>query len=89
MKIPLDGICIGTTSYVKNDKSSDILNHVKSISETVPILSIELGLEFSRKQGLRMYNSGIAKEGVGAGEANNINFKIQGEFRLHLIIAFY
>ena len=36
-----------------------------------------------------MYNSGIAKEGVGAGEANNINFKIQGEFRLLLIIAFY
>ena len=90
MQIPLDGICIGTTSYVKNDKSSDILELVRSICENVPILSVELGLEFSRKEGLRMYNSGIVKEGVGAGgAANNINFKIQGEFKLHLIIAFY
>ncbi|MGA8916151.1 MAG: phosphoribosyltransferase, partial [Nitrososphaeraceae archaeon] len=69
MKIPLDGICIGTTSYVKNDKSSDILKLVRSICDNVPILSVELGLEFSIKKGLRMYNSGIAKEGVGAGGA--------------------
>jgi len=69
MQIPLDGICIGTTSYVKNDKSSDILKLVRSICDNVPILSVELGLEFSVKKGLRMYNSGIAKEGVGAGGA--------------------
>jgi uncharacterized protein (TIGR00303 family) len=69
MQIPLDGICIGTTSYVKNDKSSDILKLVRSICDNVPILSVELGLEFSIKKGLRMYNSGIAKEGVGAGGA--------------------
>jgi uncharacterized protein (TIGR00303 family) len=69
MKIPLNRICIGTTSYVKNDKSSDISDLVRSISESVPILSVELGLEFSRKEGLRMYNTGIVKEGVGAGGA--------------------
>ena len=69
MQIPLDGICIGTTSYVRNDRTSDILELVRSICENVPILSVELGLEFSRKEGLRMYNNGIVKEGVGAGGA--------------------
>jgi NaMN:DMB phosphoribosyltransferase len=45
------------------------LELVRSICENVPILSVELGLEFSRKEGLRMYNSGVVKEGVGAGGA--------------------
>lgn len=69
LKVPLKKICIGTTSYVENDESSDISYLVKSICGTVPILSIDLGLESSKKEGLKMYNSGIAKEGVGAGGA--------------------
>jgi NaMN:DMB phosphoribosyltransferase len=70
LKVSLKKICVGTTSYVKNDKSSDISYLVKCICDTVPILSIDLGLEYSKKEGLKSYKSGIAKEGVGAGGAS-------------------
>jgi uncharacterized protein (TIGR00303 family) len=70
LKVSLKKICVGTTSYVKNDKSSDISFLVKCICDTVPILSIDLGLEYSKKEGLKSYKSGIAKEGVGAGGAS-------------------
>jgi len=67
LKVPLEKICIGTTSYVQEDKSSDIKYLVNSICDSVPILSIDLGLEFSANEGLKKYKTGIAKEGVGAG----------------------
>ena len=66
---PLDNICIATTSYVLNDKSSDIKGLVDSIAANVPILSIDLDFESSSIHGLNMYCHGIAKEGVGAGGA--------------------
>ena len=70
LKVSLKKICIGTTSYVMDDESSDISYLIKSICNNVPILSIDLGLEFSRNEGLKSYKFGIAKEGVGAGGAS-------------------
>jgi len=70
LNVSLEKICIGTTSYVKNDESSDISYLVDCICDRVPILSIDLGLEYSNKEGLKSYKSGIAKEGVGAGGAS-------------------
>jgi uncharacterized protein (TIGR00303 family) len=70
LKVSLRKICIGTTSYVRDDESSDISYLTECISNNVPILSIDLGLEFSRNEGLKSYKSGIAKEGVGAGGAS-------------------
>jgi len=69
LKVPLDKICIGTTSYVTNDDNSDLDFLVRSISSDVPILSVNPGLDKSTKNGLLMYDKGVVKEGVGSGGA--------------------
>lgn len=67
---PLRKICIGTTSYVMQDSSSDLQGLVSMISGKVPLLSCNLHLEKSNKQGLRAFAEGFVKEGVGAGGAS-------------------
>ena len=62
-----DNICIGTTSYIINDKKSDIVGLMNNISHEVPIFYIDLLLENSTKKGLRSYSEGFVKEGAGAG----------------------
>jgi NaMN:DMB phosphoribosyltransferase len=62
-----DTICIGTTSYIINDKKSDIVGLMNNISDDVPIFYIDLLLEKSTKKGLRSYSQGFVKEGTGAG----------------------
>jgi uncharacterized protein (TIGR00303 family) len=69
LKVPLDKICIGTTSYVTNDDNSDLDFLVRSISSDVPVLSVNPGLDKSTKNGLLMYDKGVVKEGVGSGGA--------------------
>ncbi len=62
-----DNICIGTTSYIVDDKKSDIVGLMNNISDEVPIFYIDLLLENSTKKGLRSYSEGFVKEGAGAG----------------------
>jgi len=57
---------LGTTSYIIDDKSANLLEIVKSISD-IPVLSINPRLEDSKFSGLRAYSEGFVKEGVGAG----------------------
>jgi uncharacterized protein (TIGR00303 family) len=64
---PLGRACIGTTSYVADDPSSDLAALVRSVSPGVPILSCDLHLGQSSKPGLRAFAEGFVKEGVGAG----------------------
>lgn len=60
-------VCIGTTSYLYNDESSDILGLMDQIDEEVPIFNIDLALNRSTKRGLQAYAHGFVKEGAGAG----------------------
>ncbi len=60
---------IGTTRWVAKDKSSDICGIVKQFSE-VPILAADLDFGPSTYPGLRIYETGLVKEGVGAGGAS-------------------
>jgi len=66
----LKGLCIGTTSYVADDPSSDLESLVGMSSRRVPIISCNLHLATSSKQGLRAFANGFVKEGVGAGGAS-------------------
>jgi NaMN:DMB phosphoribosyltransferase len=66
----LRGLCIGTTSYVADDPSSDLEGLVGMASRRIPILSCNLHLAKSSKQGLQAYAKGFVKEGVGAGGAS-------------------
>ncbi len=64
---PLARVCIGTTSYVMHDKSSDLGGLVNQIAPGVPVISCDLHLDASAKPGLRAFAQGFVKEGVGAG----------------------
>jgi uncharacterized protein (TIGR00303 family) len=66
----LNGLYIGTTTYVTKDPSSDLSGLVRMTSERVPILSCDLHLGESSKPGLQAFAKGFVKEGVGAGGAS-------------------
>ena len=66
----LNGLYIGTTTYVTKDPSSDLSGLVSMASEQVPILSCDLHLVESSKPGLQAFAKGFVKEGVGAGGAS-------------------
>jgi uncharacterized protein (TIGR00303 family) len=64
----LCNVAIGTTRWVISDRSSDLKGIVAQISD-VPILAADIDFGPSRFDGLRAYEKGIVKEGVGAGGA--------------------
>ena len=66
----LDKLCIGTTTYVTRDSSSDLAGLVSAVSKKVPVLSCDLHLGESIKPGLQAFAKGFVKEGVGAGGAS-------------------
>jgi uncharacterized protein (TIGR00303 family) len=66
----LKNLCIGTTSYVTKDPSSDLIGLAKAVSADLPVLGCDLHLEESGKPGLRAFSNGYVKEGVGAGGAS-------------------
>jgi uncharacterized protein (TIGR00303 family) len=67
MDCPLERICIGTTAYLAEDKSSNLVHLVKSISTKIPIYKSDLHLANSSYPGLQSFAMGYVKEGVGAG----------------------
>lgn len=60
---------LGTTSYVMDDKSSNLMDTVSQILD-IPILVAKLKLAESKISGLRSYAEGFVKEGAGAGGAS-------------------
>jgi len=64
-----NNVAIGTTSYIVNDKTANLIEMVKQISD-IPIFAVKLKLEESEIMGLRSYAKGFVKEGAGAGGAS-------------------
>ncbi len=64
----INNLAIGTTRYIYNDKSSDIVGLVREVAD-IPIISVDPMLDRSSKEGLRAYAEGFVKEGAGAGGA--------------------
>lgn len=60
-------LIVGTTRWIINDKSSNIVGLVKMISPEVPVIAYSYDFSNSPYQGLRYYEQGYVKEGVGAG----------------------
>ncbi len=60
---------IGTTSYVIDDKSANLVDAIRQIFD-MPILVAKLRLGQSKIPGLRSYAEGFVKEGAGAGGAS-------------------
>ena len=64
----LCNLAVGTTKWVVNDRSSDVRGIVAQIAD-VPVLAADLDFGSSRFSGLKAYEEGVVKEGVGAGGA--------------------
>jgi uncharacterized protein (TIGR00303 family) len=65
----LCNVAIGTTKWVTKDKMSDICGIVRQFCE-VPVLAADLDFGASKFPGLQIYETGLVKEGVGAGGAS-------------------
>jgi uncharacterized protein (TIGR00303 family) len=64
----LDNVAVGTTRWIIEDKSADLKGIIAQIAN-IPILAADLDFSCSRFDGLRAYERGFVKEGVGAGGA--------------------
>lgn len=59
---------LGTTSYILNDKSSNIIDMIQEVSD-IPAIAVNPKLDDSEFPGLEAYSKGFVKDGVGAGGA--------------------
>jgi len=64
----LCNVAIGTTRWVLNDRYSDLKGIIAQIAN-VPIMAADIDFSTSRFDGLKAYEKGVVKEGVGAGGA--------------------
>jgi len=64
----LGNVAIGTTRWIMIDKTADLKGIIKQIAD-IPILAADLNFSQSRFEGLKAYEAGVVKEGVGAGGA--------------------
>ena len=64
----LNNVAIGTTRWIMTDKTADLKGIITQIAD-IPILAADLDFGQSRFEGLRAYEAGVVKEGVGAGGA--------------------
>ena len=67
-KVSLEGrVLIGTTRWLLSDNSSDLVGLVRMIYPSTPIMAYDLDFSNAPHEGLRYYERGYVKEGVGAG----------------------
>ncbi|MCJ7613328.1 TIGR00303 family protein [Candidatus Bathyarchaeota archaeon] len=65
----LGNAAIGTTRWIVNDKTADLKGLVAQIAD-VPVFAADLDFSKSGLDGLKAYEAGIVKEGVGCGGAS-------------------
>jgi len=82
----LNNVAIGTTRWIVTDKTADLKGIVAQIADT-PILAADLDFSQSRFEGLRAYEMGVVKEGVGAGGATIVAMaKSEGSITKHILL---
>ncbi len=62
-----DNVVVGTTRWIIEDESSDINGLVEMISPDTPVIAYNYDFSNAPYEGLRYYEKGYVKEGVGAG----------------------
>lgn len=62
----LNNVAIGTTKWLINDRTADLIGLVREVAH-VPVASANLDFSNMPYEGLRAYEGGFVKEGVGAG----------------------
>lgn len=64
----LHNIAIGTTRWLVSDRFTDLKGIISQIAD-IPIMAADLNFSQSKFEGLKAYERGFVKEGVGAGGA--------------------
>ena len=91
----LENIAIGTTRWIISDDKTDLKGIVNQINPGIPILAANLNFSKMKYDGLKTYEQGVVKEGVGAGGSTiasiissngqisieNIHQKIEEDYR--------
>jgi len=62
-------VTIATTRWIMEDTNADLLGLVRNIDPGINVVSVDINLSDSQYPGLRAYEDGFVKEGVGAGGA--------------------
>ena len=86
-KANLENILVGTTRWILEDKSGDILGLAKSIGG-VPLLATQLNFSKSCYEQLQVYEKGYVKEGMGAGAcavASSISYNLTEKDLLSIV----
>ncbi|MFX1364330.1 MAG: nicotinate mononucleotide-dependent phosphoribosyltransferase CobT [Promethearchaeota archaeon] len=60
-------LAIGTTRWIIEDKQADLKGLIDQINPDIPILGANLNFNQMKYDGLKAYEQGVVKEGVGAG----------------------
>ncbi|MHB8765715.1 MAG: nicotinate mononucleotide-dependent phosphoribosyltransferase CobT, partial [Deferrisomatales bacterium] len=71
-------LCLATTRWVAEDPSSDLAGILQGLPRPVPAVAAGLDFGASALPGLRRYEEGLVKEGVGAGAAAMAAFAAGG-----------
>jgi len=73
-----DQLILVTTKWLIEDPSSDYPGLVKSVDPNVPVVYYDYDFKDSPYDGLKSYEKGFVKEGVGIGGSGYIAFAIRG-----------
>jgi uncharacterized protein (TIGR00303 family) len=65
----IGNVAVGTTRWIVNDQTSDLKGLVAKIAD-VPLLAADLDFSQTKFDGLKAYEKGVVKEGVGCGGAS-------------------
>jgi len=82
-------VMIGTTRWLIEDDSSDLTGLVEMIQPDVPVVAYDIDFSKSPYEGLRYYERGYVKEGVGAGGTSIAAATIKGLTHERLLNAIY
>ncbi len=82
-------VVVGTTRWIIEDRSSDIIKIVDIIDERVPILAFNYDFSNAPFEGLKYYERGFVKEGVGAGGTAILASAVRGLKRDDIVKAVY
>ncbi|MCW4035543.1 MAG: TIGR00303 family protein [Candidatus Bathyarchaeota archaeon] len=65
----LENVAIGTTRWIIQDETADLTGLVSQIAD-IPVLAADLDFTKTTLDGLKAYEQGVVKEGVGCGGAS-------------------
>lgn len=84
-KDALKNVAVGTTRWIAHDKTSDLGGIVRQVGR-VPVLAANIDFSASKHDGLRAYERGMVKEGVGCGGATIAALLKRREIRIENVI---